>query len=133
MIYSIDLCGKEVTYNWERKNVKNINLRIKPDCSIHISANPTVSHKKIESFLSEKTEFVLKALDHYCELQNYAPKPKKYVDGEHFRICGHDLRLKVLQGAKNFVESDGVYLKLTVKDTTDIVLKQKTMDKWMNQ
>lgn len=133
MIYTILLDGKEVQYHLERKKVKNINLRIKPNSSIYVSANNLISQEKIEKFLNEKSEFILKALEHYREIEKYAPKPKKYVDGEHFKICGHDLRLKVFRGAKNHVESDGVYIKLTVKDINDFELKQKIMDKWIKE
>lgn len=133
MIYTVCLKGKEIPYKLERKNVKNINLRIKPDSSVYVSAHDSVSSKEIEKFLVQKSDFILKALAYYCELQKYTPKPKQYVDGENFRICGHDLRLKVLQGAKNYVESDGSYIKLTVKDACDVTLKQKTVDKWIKE
>lgn len=133
MIYTILLGKKEVQYNLQRKKVKNINLRIKPDSSVWVSANNTVSQEKIESFLKDKSEFILKALEYYQDLRKYTPKPKQYVDGEHFRICGHDLRLKVFQGTKNSVESDGSYIRLTVKDVGDAVLKQKTIDKWIKE
>ena len=133
MIYTILLGEKEIQYNLERKKVKNINLRIKPDGAIYVSANNLVSHEKIEKFLNEKSEFILKALEHYREIQKYVPKPKQYVDGEHFKICGHDLRLKVFQGTKNYVESDGVYVKLTIKDINDVELKQNIMDKWIKE
>lgn len=133
MIYTILLDETEVQYNLKRKNVKNMNLRIKPDCSVWISANNSVSREKIESFLKDKSKFILNALEQYRELRKYAPKPKQYVDGEHFRICGHDLRLKVFYGTKNYVESDGSYIKLTVKDADDVTLKQKTMDKWIKE
>jgi predicted metal-dependent hydrolase len=133
MIHTILLDGKEVQYHLERKKVKNINLRIKPNSSIYVSANNLISQEKIEKFLNEKSEFILKALEHYREIEKYAPKPKQYIDGEHFKICGHDLRLKVFKGAKNYVESDGVYIKLTVKDINDFELKQKSMDKWIKE
>ena len=85
----------------------------------------------IEEFLCSKAEYILKALDHYADIAKYAPKPKQYVDGETFRILGHDLRLKVVLGKRNIVESDGMYITLTVKDTNDHELKKKTMDKWI--
>lgn len=133
MVHTILLDDRTIQYNLERKKVKNINLRIKPSGAIYVSANTSVSQERIEKFLTEKSGFILKALDHYSELQKYAPTPKQYVDGEHFKICGHDLRLKVFEGVKNYVESDGVYVKLTVKDIDDLGLKQKTMDKWIKE
>lgn len=131
MIKTIDLNGHKISYNLERKNVKNINLRIKADQSIYMSANYRVTDDAIEEFLKSKAGLILNALDHYAEIAKYAPKPKQYVDGESFRILGHDRRLKVVQGKKNTVESDESYITLVVKDTTDSELKKKTMDKWI--
>ena len=106
MIKTINLNGRSVSYILERKNVKNINLRIKADQSIYMSANSYVSNDIIEEFLHSKAEYILKSLDHYAEITKYAPQPKKYVDGESFKILGHDRRLKVVQGNRNTVKSD---------------------------
>ncbi len=131
MIKIIDLKGRKISYNLERKNVKNINLRIKSDQSIYVSANFQVSDYVIEEFLKSKANYILKALDHYADVAKYAPKPKQYIDGESFRILGHDRRLKVVQGKLNAVESDESYITLIVKDPENIELKKKTMDKWL--
>lgn len=131
MIKTINLKGREIYYNLERKNVKNINLRIKADQCICVSASDRVSDKVIEDFLKSKSGYILRSLDYYVEIAKYAPKPKRYVDGESFRILGHDRRLKVVQGKKNFVESDESYIFLVVKDTTNLELKKRTMDKWI--
>jgi len=131
MIKEIILKDRQIEYELQIKAVKNINLRIKADRTIFVSANTSVSEQTIEEFLVSKSEYILKALDHYEELAKYAPKPKQYVDGESFRIFGHDRRLIVAQGNKNKVESDESYITLTVKDINDTALKQKTMEKWL--
>ena len=132
MIKKIVLNGIPIEYELQRKAVKNINLRIKADRTIFVSANTRVSEKIIEEFIESKKEYILIALARYEELAKYAPKPKQYVDGESFRILGHDRRLKVIEGKKNKVESDESYITLTVKDLNDFDLKKKTMDKWLN-
>ena len=53
------------------------------------------------------------------------------MDGESFRILGHDRRLKVIEGKKNKVEHDESYITLTVKDANDFTLKMKLMDRWL--
>lgn len=131
MIKTINLKGHKINYNLERKNVKNINLRIKADQSIYMSANYNVSDADIEEFLRSKADYIIKALEYYADMAKYAPKPKKYIDGESFKILGHDLRLKVVQGKRNMVESDEAYITLTVKDVTNFEMKKKTMDKWL--
>lgn len=129
----IELDGRTVEYDLERKNVKNLNLRIKADQSIYVSANKNVSERIIQDFLQSKSDYILKALDRYAEMAKYASKPKMYVDGESFRILGHDLRLKVIQGKRNYVVSDGIYITMTVKDTSDTAMKQRTMDNWIKK
>ena len=129
----IKLSGRTIEYDFYRKDVKNLNLRIKADQSVYVSANHRVSEKTIHDFLRSKSEYILKALDRYSEMAKYAPKPKMYVDGESFTILGHDLRLKVTQGKRNTVVSDEVYITLTVKDLNDHALKKRTMDNWLKK
>ena len=131
MIKEIVLNGKRIEYDLQRKDVKNINLRIKADRTIFLSANPRVSEQIIEEFIESKSEYILKALAHYEELAKYAPKPKQYVDGETFRIFGHDRRLKIVIEKNNKVEYDESYITLYVKNPNDFALKKKTMDKWI--
>ena len=131
MIKKINLNGRTVAYDLQRKKVKNVNLRIKADRTIYVSANDSVSDAVIEEFLLSKAEYIIKALNHYEELAHYAPKPKHFVDGESFRILGHDRRLRVIKEKKNAIESDEAYILLTVKDPTDFIAKQRMMDRWI--
>ena len=43
----IELDGRTVEYDLERKNVKNLNLRIKADQSVYVSANHKVSAENV--------------------------------------------------------------------------------------
>ena len=131
MIKEIVLNGKRIEYDLQRKDVKNINLRIKADRTIFLSANSRVSQEVIEEFIESKSEYILKALAHYEELAKYAPKPKQYVDGETFRVLGHDRRIKVIEGKRNKVEYDESYITLTVKNPGDFTLKKKLIDRWL--
>lgn len=131
MIKTVNLNGRETSYILEHKDVKNINIRIKADQSIYVSADFCVTDDVIEEFIKSKADYILKSLDHYADIAKYAPKPKQYIDGESFRILGHDRRLKVVQGKRNVVESDESYITLIVKDVTNFDLKKKIMDKWL--
>lgn len=130
---SIDLGDRTIEYDLERKDVKNLNLRIKADQSVYVSAGHKISEATIDEFLKSKSEYIIKALDRYAEMARYAPKPKDYVNGETFTILGHDLRLVVQQGTRNHVESDEVYITLFVKDISDRTIKKRTMDNWLKK
>lgn len=133
MIREITLRGKNVKYELVRKNVKNINLRVKANQILYISANNDIPQDDIIDFIVSKQEFILKALEHYEELARYAPKPKEYVDGETIIMFGHNLRLKVFEGKKNTVTSDYSYIYLCVTDINNTELKKKVLDKWIKK
>ena len=131
MIKCIKLLDREIEYDLQRKKVKNINLRIKPDKTITVSANPRVPEIRIERFILDKQDFILMALEKYSKMQKSLPKPKQYVDGEIVKVLGQDLTLKVFSAKKNCVEIDEPFIKLYVKDLNDASLKKKVLDKWL--
>ena len=131
MIKRIKLLDREIEYDLQRKRVKNINLRIKPDRTITVSANPRVPENRIEKFIFEKQEFVLRALEKYGKMQKSLPRPKQYIDGETVKVFGQDLTLKVFLSKKNHVEKDGSFIKLYVRSIDDLSLKKKVLDKWL--
>jgi predicted metal-dependent hydrolase len=132
MIYKITLSGQEIEYELERKSVKNINLRIRSNGTVYVSADSMVSQKVIEDFLLKKAGFITSALSMYKNISKYEGTPRQFVTGESFRYLGKDLRLVVRQG-KNNVESDGVYLNLTVDDTTDFESKKRLIERWYSK
>lgn len=83
MIKEIFLDEKKFTYELEYKRVKNINLRIRSDGSIYISASKRVSQKFIESFIFSKKDFILKAIES-SKKRSSAPL-KAYISEEELR------------------------------------------------
>ena len=75
MIKEIVLNGKSFKYELEYKKVKNINLRIRNDGTIYVSANRRVSQKHIEDFLVLKTAFIINALDKLGSTQKLKKEP----------------------------------------------------------
>ena len=131
MIKRIKLLDREIEYDLQRKRVKNINLRIKPDISITVSANPRVPENRIEKFILEKQEFILRALEKYGKMQKFLPKPKQYIDGETVKVFGQDLTLKVFLSKNNYVEIGDSFIKLYVRSIDDLSLKKKVLGKWL--
>lgn len=78
MFKEINHNGIIIKYELEYKKVKNINLRIKPDGSIKVSANKRVSEKLTEAFVLSKAEFILKAL----EKNNSKVKTEYFTENE---------------------------------------------------
>ena len=70
MLKSIVLNGRTVCYNLERKRVKNINIRIKADGMVYVSASKFVSDSYIEDLLNKKSGFILRAVDKFANVPN---------------------------------------------------------------
>ena len=129
---AINLKGHEISYELMRKPVKNINLRIRSDGSVYVSANEKIPISTITGFLEKKADFILSSLVKYEELRKYADGDRSYCSGESFRYLGKELRLMVSQG-KNDVTTDGIYLYLTVADISNVDIKRKLINKWYDK
>ena len=130
---TIQIDGRLLEYSLERKNVKNLNLHVRKDGSVYVSANATVPEDKIEEFLISKGTFIRNAQEKFKEQEQYRPLPKQYVSGETFYIQGRALRLKVSQSDRDKIYSDGVYLFLDVKDQQDITKKERIVKRFLDK
>ena len=66
----IGLNGIIIEYELEYKMVKNVNLRVKSDGSVHVSASKRVSVKFIEDFIRSRADFILEALSKFEKRTN---------------------------------------------------------------
>ena len=62
MKITLRLGERTIEYELVRKRVKNINLRIRPDGSVYVSAPRMAPIPVIEAFLLAKSDFILRAL-----------------------------------------------------------------------
>lgn len=104
---TIQIDEKPLIYSLERKNVKNINLHVRKNGSVYVSANMAVPAEKIDAFLVSKAAFIMNAQKKFALQEQYKPQPKQYISGESFYLQGRALRLKVIQASK-----DRLYLSL---------------------
>ena len=63
MIREIVLNGRRLSYELTRKQVKNINLRVRGDACVHVSASPRVTLASIERFMQENADRILDAVE----------------------------------------------------------------------
>lgn len=130
---SIIVENREICYQLERKHVKNLNLRIRKDGSVSVSANEMVSCEEIDLFIQSKASYILKAINHFTEMAQYKPQPKQYVSGETFYIQGRALRLHISQAKKEAISSDGIYIFLEVNDINDAEKKRRIVTRFLDQ
>lgn len=124
--------GEVLEYELERKRVKNVNLRVRTDGSVYVSANRYVSVAQIEDFITSNYDFIQNARAKYEKIRNSNPicNLSEYKDGEKICVFGQIKTLKVVQSDKNYVESDENNITIYVKNLDDIALKMKTFESY---
>lgn len=121
-----------IEFTLERKNIKNINLRICNDGKVYVSASPTVPFSVIENFIVSKKEYILNAIDNFK--LNYVPKTEKqYISGESVTLLGKNLRLKIEKDNEEYVSYDGIYVNIHVKRPDYYNRKKNLFINWINQ
>jgi len=124
----------DIPYLLTRKPVKNVNLRIKPEGEVLVSASNSVPTDFIDAFIEKKQRYIFSVLSRYEEKKKlFQAVPKRYVSGEGYDLLGKSLRLKVEANKEENVYTDGVYIFLKVKDKDDFRHKEIMMSKWLKQ
>lgn len=129
MLKAVDLGSCSLSYDLQRKRIKNINLRIHADGSILVSAPSRVPVGVIEDFIRTKGDYILSTLDRFAQK---APAPRNYDKGERLSVLGREYVLDVIPAKKNCADMGGGVIKLYVKDAGDALLREKTLDKLLD-
>lgn len=116
--------GREIRWTLTRKKVKNVNLRVKPDGIVYISANTRVSVKFIEDFILKNAEFIFSALDRFAAKRTVPALPKASEDfqnGDTVCYLGKNYTLSIVidnsisYAAQENVTLSGDELTVTVR------------------
>ena len=125
--------GQKIVFHLERKPVKNLNLRIRWDGSVFVSASRAVQYAEIDRFVRSRSRYILTAIQKFEAAIRFNSQPKKYVSGETFYILGRSLRLKVSSAEKDSIVSDEAYIYLAVKNPSDSGVKSRIVRRFMDQ
>ena len=133
MLHTVEADGNAISYTLERKPVKNINLRIRPDNCVYVSAPKDVVAKMVDAFVVEKSAYILRALKKFKDKNRETVSENKFVNGETVKFLGRNLRLKIKNASRSKVESDESYVTLYVKDVQDADLKKRVLETWLRK
>lgn len=102
MVKKLKLNNGEIQYDLKYKNVKNINLCIKPDRTIHVSANKYISESVIDEFLISREDFIFNALRKFENIPKTSTK--QYFEENEVR----ELILRICERVFPYYEERGV-------------------------
>lgn len=121
--YTLQLNTHTVTYELTRKPVKNINLRIHTNGTIHVSAAPRVPLAHIEHFLQKNGAFIIHAL-HEMKKRRETMSFFTLDDGNTIYIAGIAYTLDVRLGLRNTIRRSGKTIYMEVSENTPAIRQQ---------
>lgn len=132
--HQIEYANRAIDFVIKRKKVKNVNLHVKPDMTIEVTANDRVPLEFITDFVKSKGSWILKNVGHFKEVQPLKQSEREYVSGETFKYLGKQYRLRVQKTTEEeTVKYFRGFIYMYVKDTENRSRKAKLLDEWYRE
>lgn len=120
-----------IEYTFERKEVKNINLRIRHDGNVYVSASVKIPVETVENFIISKTDYIFRALSNFSHME-FSKTGMQYISGENVTLLGRNMRIKVEKDNSEYVSCDGIYVYIHVKRPDYYSRKRNLLDTWLD-
>ena len=114
--------GQELNYELERKRVKNVNMRIKKDGIVYVSANTRVSVKRIEEILTERADYIFSAIEQLKQREQ-----RSEITAEKMRWLGKEYPVRVIRNSCERVSLEDSELRVF---TNHPETAQQMLEKW---
>ena len=132
--HQIEYANNVIDFIIKRKKVKNVNLNVKPDMTIEVTANDRVPLDFISDFVKSKGSWILKNVGQFKDVQPLKQSEREYVSGETFKYLGKQYRLRVQQSMEEeIVKYFRGFIYLYLMNADDVSRKAKLMDDWYRE
>ena len=132
-IITLEWEDKSLTYTFTRKQVKNINLRIRPDGIIKVSAPHRIKQEQIDEFVRSKYDFIVKSLEELKSREDNRPEPKEdgiYKNNVLIVYLGNKYTIRIEKSVEDNVFIDGNDMVIRTFDTENGAYIKKLVNNW---
>ena len=119
------LRGRRVEYELERRRVRRVNLRIRSDGSLHVSAPRLTPPLAVDALLLSRQDWILEKLR--------AAEEGAKADEDSVWLWGEKLTLQLKQGGRQSAVVSGDTLILTLKDPEDREERRRVLEAWQKK
>lgn len=128
---SVECNGEIIEYILARKNVKNVNMRVRADGSVSVSAPNRVSAKQIDDFVRSRYDFIKSSVERLSAEKEKGiveyDDGKIYANGEKICFLGEELTVEVVKGREDSVSISDGKLVVSTFDTQNSDYLQKLL------
>lgn len=116
-------------YNIQRKNVKNITIRIKKDGIVYVTAPKSVSSEYIDKVLLKKKNWIDKKLEQIKELRE---KEQKIINSSKEKLIylGRSYDIKIIEDQKEILLFKDEKVEIHVADIENTDNIKAIIDQW---
>jgi predicted metal-dependent hydrolase len=108
---------------------RSIGIIVSPQDGVVVRAPSRMSRQRIDSFISEKSEWIKKHLSKHQELIRINHE-KKYEEGEEHYFMGKKYKLAIVKDSKTSVVLKDDYIRIGIKDLSDKIKVKALLDRW---
>lgn len=124
--------GEKIYFYIQRKNVKNINLKVSMDKKVTISIPMKMSLDKAKDFIKRKSDWIKKQQDYYDDIVEQKEN-LTFETGETIYLLGKQYILHITKYYKNNIYINNNYIEVNIKEkflkNKDYI--RKIYEKWL--
>ncbi len=118
--------GGELTYELTRKKVRNVNMRVRDNGTVAVSASSRVSTDFIDAFVISHAGFIAEAKARFRQKKVSHALPLEFENGDTVRILGVDIPLVIRENSVENVDlmeaTNGVpYAEIPFSDIAELL------------
>ena len=122
-----------ISFTLTRKPVKNLNLRIRRDGSVAVSAHPRIPLGQVDAFVLSRAALIRAAQERFARLAREALPPLELVSGEAIPVLGEMVKLAVEPASRNRAARQGNQILLALRDPEDQRQKKALLDRYLRE
>ena len=112
---SVDIDGEKIIFFVQRKNIKNINLKVDLNKQVTMSIPIKMDINTAKEFIKEKANWIKKQQNYYDSI-TYKRENIAFEDGETVYLLGKQYKLKIISNIKNEILINGEYFEIHIKE-----------------
>ncbi len=121
--------GQLIRFTLTRKHVRNINIRMKPDMSVTVSAAPGVPLAYIKTFVTGKAPWILRNMEKYSKMKSLPSFTHygagKFDDGDKVFLAGQPMLIRLTRSEYESVSVNSGQIVIGLRDLSDTVKRRK--------
>lgn len=131
---SIDVNGEKIVFFVQRKNIKNINLKVNLDKKVTMSIPMKMEIEIAKEFVKKKAEWIKKQQNYY-EAFVEEKENITFENGERVYLLGKQYKMKIIPNTTNSIEIKDKYFEINIKEKYIENKKyiRKVYDKWLKE